>query len=194
MLPKNSVGPRQLKKGAVTPVKLSAAARATLVGPAGPKGGTGAQGAKGDSGARGEKGERGEIGPAGPAGFHDNGIAITNDPWPAAVTVVTLPGLPAGSYAIQAKLVADSTSAAKDLTECILDAEGDTDSVDTELGTAAGVSFESPFAMQVVHTFTAPGEVMIKCGHVKTGTSAGIHSIKITAIKVGSIASNHIVN
>jgi hypothetical protein len=36
--------------------------------------------------------------------------------------------------------------------------------------------------------------VTIKCGHVKTGISAGIHSIKITAIRVGSIASNHIIN
>lgn len=44
LLPRNSVGPRQLKKGAVTPAKLSAKAKVTLTGavgatgPAGPKG------------------------------------------------------------------------------------------------------------------------------------------------------------
>jgi hypothetical protein len=198
ILPKNSVGPRQLKKGAVTPVKLSTAAKSALTGPAGPRGSdglAGPQGPKGDGGARGEKGERGEIGPVGPstvyAGFHDNGIAITNDPWPATETVVTLPELPPGSYAIGAKLVADSLSSVSDLTECVLDAEGDTDATNAYLGLAAGAAFYSPFSMQVVHTFAATGEVTIKCGHVKTGTSAGIHDIKITAIKVGSIATNH---
>jgi len=47
-LPKNSVGPKQLKKGAVTPAKLSKSTKATLTGPAGP---AGPQGPKGDQGA-----------------------------------------------------------------------------------------------------------------------------------------------
>jgi hypothetical protein len=56
-LPKNSVGSKQIKKEAVTPAKLSTAAKSTL---------TGAAGAKGPQGA---KGDRGEPGPAtGPAG------------------------------------------------------------------------------------------------------------------------------
>jgi hypothetical protein len=63
MLPKNSVGPRQLKKGAVTPAKLNRAAKSTLTGPTGPKGATGATGPKGDKGERGEKGNTGEPGP-----------------------------------------------------------------------------------------------------------------------------------
>jgi hypothetical protein len=71
-LPRNSVGTRQLKKGAVTPAKLNSAAKATLTGPKGAAGATGpagapgpagAQGPKGDRGERGEKGERGEPGP-----------------------------------------------------------------------------------------------------------------------------------
>jgi hypothetical protein len=59
MLPKNSVGAKQLKKAAVTPAKLSTAAKTTLTGPAGPsgaKGSPGAQGPKGDMGERGEPG------------------------------------------------------------------------------------------------------------------------------------------
>jgi hypothetical protein len=62
-LEKESVGAHQLKKGAVTPVKLSAASKATLTGP---KGATGATGAQGPRGERGERGERGGTGPAGP--------------------------------------------------------------------------------------------------------------------------------
>jgi hypothetical protein len=42
MLPKNSVGSRQIKKGAVTPAKLSKAARAALTGPQGIPGNPGA--------------------------------------------------------------------------------------------------------------------------------------------------------
>jgi hypothetical protein len=77
MLPKNSVGAKQIKRGAVTPAKLSNAAKAAMTGPAGPagakgatgpKGSTGAAGAKGATGAQGAKGDRGEKGPTGPAG------------------------------------------------------------------------------------------------------------------------------
>jgi hypothetical protein len=63
-LGKNSVGSRQIKKAAVTPAKLSTAAKATLTGPAGAKGATGAQGPKGDPGTPGEPGIKGEPGPA----------------------------------------------------------------------------------------------------------------------------------
>jgi len=55
-LGKESVGTRQLKKEAVTPAKLSTAAKATLTGPAGPKGATGATGAQGPQGNPGAAG------------------------------------------------------------------------------------------------------------------------------------------
>jgi hypothetical protein len=55
-LEKESVGANQLKKGAVTPIKLNKASKKTLTGPAGAAGATGPQGAqgpKGDTGAPG---------------------------------------------------------------------------------------------------------------------------------------------
>jgi hypothetical protein len=72
-LPKNSVGAAQLKSGAVTPPKLSAAAKTALskpgpagaTGPAGPRGDVGP---KGDTGPRGDTGQRGETGPKGDTG------------------------------------------------------------------------------------------------------------------------------
>lgn len=54
MLPKNSVGSGQLKKGAVTPSKLSKSAQSKLVGP------RGAQGSQGTQGPRGIPGEAGQ--------------------------------------------------------------------------------------------------------------------------------------
>ncbi|HJZ36812.1 MAG TPA: hypothetical protein VJ204_11140, partial [Solirubrobacterales bacterium] len=53
ILPKNSVGAGQIKKGAVTPAKLAPAAKTTLTGP---KGATGPQGPKGDTGSAGPSG------------------------------------------------------------------------------------------------------------------------------------------
>jgi hypothetical protein len=50
-LPKNSVGAKQLKKGAVTPAKLSVGAKTTMRGATGPKGDPGPQGPKGETGA-----------------------------------------------------------------------------------------------------------------------------------------------
>jgi hypothetical protein len=52
-LGKESVGTRQLKKEAVTPLKLSTASKAALTGPKGATGATGPQGAQGNPGANG---------------------------------------------------------------------------------------------------------------------------------------------
>jgi hypothetical protein len=78
-LAKNSVGAKQLKKGAVTPAKLSKASRATLTGPAGSQGPAGAPGVKGD---------RGEVGPRGPGAiFIDEGVP------PGRTEVATIDGI-----------------------------------------------------------------------------------------------------
>ena len=73
-LGKESVGTNQLKKAAVTPAKLSAAAKAGMQGPQGPqgqqgqRGATGATGARGATGAQGPKGDTGPRGETGPKG------------------------------------------------------------------------------------------------------------------------------
>lgn len=67
-LPANSVGAAQLKKSAVTPAKLSPAAKSTLSKP----------GPKGETGARGPEGPRGDTGPKGDAGPTGPGATILN--------------------------------------------------------------------------------------------------------------------
>jgi hypothetical protein len=68
-LAKNSVGTKQLKNGAVTQAKISAAAQTALKGATGSKGEVGPKGAQGDRGLEGKEGPEGKPGPdAGPAG------------------------------------------------------------------------------------------------------------------------------
>jgi hypothetical protein len=82
-LPANSVGSKQLKKGAVTPVKLSGAARETLTGPLGQKG---------------EPGPRGEAGPAtGAAGGALTGSYPDPSLAPGAVTPAAIGTIPAAA-------------------------------------------------------------------------------------------------
>jgi hypothetical protein len=97
MLPKGSVGAKQIRKGAVTAAKLSAAAKATLggQGPKGAAGATGPAGPKGDTGERGEPGPFLEFLPSGKtetgvfaySGFHKEGFqptAAISYPFPLA--------------------------------------------------------------------------------------------------------------
>jgi len=75
MLPKNSVGARQIKRGAVTPAKVSNATKQILAGDQGPQGPKGATGPRGPQGPKGATGATGKTGPQGPKG--ETGAAAT---------------------------------------------------------------------------------------------------------------------
>jgi len=171
-LPKNSVGAKQLKKGAVTPKKLSAASKRALAG------------------RRGPAGEKGETGAAGPsttvfAGFHDGDIKLTS-----ALSPMLSISVPAGSYAVQAKAVGVALSGDTDLVFCQLVAGGDSDDSQVALGEIEGGATEASIAMQVVHKFASASTVSVVCQREGPGSSLAIRDIKITAIQVGSIAAN----
>jgi Collagen triple helix repeat (20 copies) len=109
MLPKNSVGTKQLAKEAVTPAKLSKASKATLTGAkgaTGSAGATGPQGPKGDKGDKGEKGEKGATGNAnvitsslGAHNFATGGDFIAQIPGVASIKEVE-----AGSYQVNMEI------------------------------------------------------------------------------------------
>lgn len=68
ILPKGSVGTKQVQRGAITPSKLSKASKAALKGPQGATGAPGATGAAGPQGPAGPQGKEGARGPEGAAG------------------------------------------------------------------------------------------------------------------------------
>ena len=69
LLPRNSVGSKQVVNGSLGTVDLSKKARRALRGKAGPRGAQGLQGLQGLQGTPGAKGDAGPIGPPGPTQF-----------------------------------------------------------------------------------------------------------------------------
>ena len=89
LLPKNSVGAKQLKRGAVTPPKLSHSTVEAL------------QGKTGERGERGATGDKGAPGPAGPSDVYAAGNAEGSVSGSfAQVAAITVPP---GDYLLQAK-------------------------------------------------------------------------------------------
>ncbi|MFL1901137.1 hypothetical protein ACJWDR_18770 [Streptomyces tauricus] len=94
--------------------------------------------------------------------------------------------LPAGSYTIFAKLNLDVASGGNQHIRCFLRAGGDFDrSIANHDGTIAFM----PMSLNVVHTFAAPGSVVLRCGHVFAGGSTPVSFIKITAIRASSLSN-----
>ncbi|HVW45679.1 MAG TPA: hypothetical protein VHA76_01395 [Solirubrobacterales bacterium] len=89
-LGRNSVGSRQIKNGAVTPAKLSKAAKATMTGPAGKEGQRGATGPQGPAGTPGASGTGAPTPSASASAASDQ--ALTGTPAPIAQTTITVDG------------------------------------------------------------------------------------------------------
>jgi Collagen triple helix repeat (20 copies) len=68
VLPRNSVGTRQVVDGSLQTTDLSSKARSALKGKTGPRGATGARGEPGATGSTGSPGATGATGPEGPRG------------------------------------------------------------------------------------------------------------------------------
>jgi len=195
-LPKESVGTEELHKGAVTPAKLSAAARQATSGPRGPQGATGPAGPTGPigpQGAPGGPGSQGEPGPSAAYAFFHKEEAMLTPFYRSTVASLTVP---AGSYAIQARMVAMSTESQLYIVPCFLRAGGDTDEVDAFLDNnnrfapLITSSDQELLPMQLVHTFAEAGQITIDCAYEGPYNIIGMKDIRITAIKVGEIAGD----
>jgi hypothetical protein len=169
MLPKGSVGTKQLRKEAVTPGKLSKASKAALTGPAGEKGSTGPQGTKGEAG---EKGPRGEIGPS-------DAYEVGDASSVSSVPPLSLE-LPAGNYVASAKYTAFNATTSPALIECVLSGGGHASELYSSIS-MAGIIQTSGSGSNLVQ-LASPGPVTLTCSGNATFGYANI-----TAIKVGTL-------
>jgi hypothetical protein len=177
----NSVGTKQLKKGAVTPGKLSSAAKDTMTGATGPEGPKGDTGAKGNSGAQGDPGVKGEQGETGPSDVYSARLtlkAIT--PGFGYQTVVSV-ALPAGNYLVSATQTAESEGG-QSTVECAI-FSGST-SVATFYARVPSLLSET-VAGEATITLSAATTVSEQCG--STEHVMNLSGPVLTAIKVGTL-------
>jgi hypothetical protein len=177
----NSVGTKQLKKGAVTPGKLSSAAKDTMTGATGPEGPKGDTGAKGDPGVQGDPGVKGEQGESGPSDVYSARLtlkAIT--PGFGYQTVVSV-ALPAGNYLVSATQTAESEGG-QSTVECAI-FSGST-SVATFYARVPSL-LSGTVAGEATITLSAATTVSEQCG--STEHVMNLSGPVLTAIKVGTL-------
>jgi Collagen triple helix repeat (20 copies) len=184
LLPKASVGAKQLKNGSVTPAKLSVAAKSTLTGPAGKQGATGPKGAEGPRGLEGKQGIEGRQGIEGPRGpsdlYTEASETMTLNPGISRSPVESL-SLPAGSYLVIAGQTAVPYMGAGEL-DCWIYADG------VQEASFFGKSPEhgsNVVVGQAVITLTSPTTVSDECQAFEHQIS--LADPRITAVAVGAV-------
>jgi hypothetical protein len=182
ILPKNSVGAGQIKKGAVTPAKLAPAAKTTLTGP---KGATGPQGPKGATGPQGPKGDTGSAGPSGfTHGFErtEAGQSIPLGTSPFGTTAVSLP-LPAGTYFVTSNMEFIGNGA--NLAFCrLIDGTGGAESEGPIREQSVPSGDAENLTMSGLFTLRVGQEMHVQCARTNAATTLNVDRIDITAVQV----------
>jgi hypothetical protein len=127
-------------------------------------------------------------GPAGYAAFDDDTGIICND----FCTEGSLKSLPAGSYAISAKIEVDQKDLNADQlgVKCRLSAGADFDESNA-IDYPGGNTAAAIVPMQLVHTFASDGgTASVDCRDFDFGDAHGRY-LKITAIRLGSLSNVH---
>jgi hypothetical protein len=182
-LPRNSVGAAQLKKGAVTPAKLSGGAKAALTAPQGnegPRGATGPQGPKGDAGGRGDQGARG---PSSAITKANSGFV----PWSTTFTTIESVALDPGSWVVTATGLANNTESTEEGAECRLLVGGTIVAATGEifLGPFHQAGAHAPFSMTGGITVASGGDAELRCE--SSGAGGNVIGPSITAIQVAEL-------
>jgi hypothetical protein len=204
-LPKNSVGPSQIKKNAVTSVKVkdgSLTKRDFKLGqlPAGAKGDTGPQGPQGAQGSQGEKGEKGDQGLQGIQGVQ--GERGPSDGYSSANNASTSVGagaedtlaVPAGAYVVTATADVEngSTGAAGTVT-CTL--KTDIFPIDTSkvemVADGAGPD-HGTIALSAATSAGSPVNLTVDCTQT-AGVSGQLDGLDIEAVQIGKLTADEIV-
>jgi hypothetical protein len=191
-LGKESVGARQLRKEAVTPAKLSTAAKATLTGPRGGTGATGASGAAGAQGPKGDaglKGDRGETGPRGPS----NAYYTFNNTEGSGSKSISM-NVPAGSYVVSASMYATLLSGYAEIS-CTLTSstEGVNEGQATiTFGPPPGATYDyaHPQAEAGLNVGAGGGLLTMACTKFGGTGTPGFYQARIVATRVETLTSD----
>jgi hypothetical protein len=124
--------------------------------------------------------------PDGFSAFDDDTGIICN----AVCTEGSLKNLPAGSYAISAKITVEQQDASEGvLVGCKLNAGADFDNAPVDSDVFSGEPGTYTIPMQVVHTFASNGgTASVNCADNDIGDVTG-SNLKITAIRLGSLSN-----
>lgn len=193
-LPKNSVGPAQIKKNAVSSTKVkdgSLLKKDFKAGqlPAGATGATGPKGDKGDPGTNGTNGTNGSNGARGPSDGYvsENGVSGPLNSGGPEDSIA----LPAGNYIVTAGAdMENGTTGGPGTVTCTLTPAGGlaVDQTSIELpgdpGTAASPD-SAVFNLAGPVTLAGPGSVEVNCA--AGGTAVNLDNLKMTAIRVETL-------
>jgi hypothetical protein len=126
--------------------------------------------------------------PDGYSAFDDDTGIICN----AVCTEGSLKNLPAGSYAISAKITVEQQDASEGVfVGCKLNAGADFDNAHVDSDVFSGEPGTYTIPMQVVHTFASDGgAASVNCADNDVGNVTG-SNLKITAIRLGSLSNVH---
>jgi hypothetical protein len=185
-LPARSVGARQLKRGAVTPSKLSPSTKKLLKAKTGP---AGAAGQAGPAGAAGTKGDQGVTGPVGPSDGYAGGAsfgALTG-----SYTQIAAITVPAGQYLLQAKTtIQGHVAATAILTRCLIAPTAAGGPGTWDATSAITPAIAGQFASQVLtltgaDSFAGEQTVVLACKDDLA--AADYDDARVVAIKVGAV-------
>jgi hypothetical protein len=149
-LPKNSVGTKQIKNGAVTQQKISTSAQSALRGLQGPKGDKGDKGEKGERGERGERGDPGTPAVTFWAVFEANGTVLRSSGFAGQETKATGVYHPFWEGDVSScSYSATLRNSAEDGATVTVDLSGFPDTLDVDTFNAAAAPHDEPFSVQV---------------------------------------------
>jgi hypothetical protein len=186
-LPKNSVGTKQLKKGAVTAAKINKKTRNALRGPQGPAGPQGKIGKTGKTGAKGATGAQGKAGVAGADGtgpafeVFASGKTVTTAP-----TTVVAGTLPAGAYAVSANVVLESIGKGTTVT-CSLNVGGVAAEAAGTVGATAKEAITLP--VSIARTLGGASTDVVSCSASSETVSVKYANVIATQVKSQSRAA-----
>jgi hypothetical protein len=200
LLGRNTVGTKQLQRGAVTSAKVrNGSLRAADFGPGvlqpGPRGPEGKRGPAGQRGATGQRGPDGARGPAGPTGpqgpsraFQAHGSAASVDSASFGTTPVSLP-LPAGSYVATATLEVKIGDAKSGMLTCrLINGTGGSGSAATERSQDVPPAGSETLALSAGFRVAAGQSLTLQCNRSGESESVQIPAANVVAVQVGELS------